>query len=487
MKSRRSQIRSVYRALDAARSFEEWHAAAVEHDRLSGAAEWAAEDESEHYDAADLRRSITMMQQLRSENRAEELADSLNEDVSRHLNDLSAADLYDTALSGVKRLHEEYLDEVERSLLWLAEADIPGISAGGKKKRFEAAYRVFGRSALMLSGGATWGFFHLGVVKALFELGLLPEILSGASTGAMVAAGVCVRNDEELAEMYADTDQIRLDGLVPVGLRRSIRSGAWLDPERLFAVLRHNVGDWTFAGAHQHSGRSLNISVSPTRTRQKPRLLCYLTSPDVLVARAALASSALPGLFPPVTLQARRANGDIAPYIPAERWVDGSLYGDLPKLRLARLHNVNHFIVSQTNPHVLPFVRHHGRRGLRPAVAGLATATMRSQGTLAADLARRASRKATGPLPKIADQAYALMSQDYRGDIDIHPQLNLKLFSKVVSNPSREDLTQFIAEGERSVWPRASMIRHQTRLGKTFRKCLAMLSAQAEAAAVATR
>ncbi|NJN36554.1 MAG: hypothetical protein HC794_05210 [Nitrospiraceae bacterium] len=34
------------------------------------------------------------------------------------------------------------------------------------------------------------------------------------------------------------------------------------------------------------------------------------------------------------------------PYLDGERWVDGSLHGDLPKQRLSRLHNVNHFIVS---------------------------------------------------------------------------------------------------------------------------------------------
>ena len=38
---------------------------------------------------------------------------------------------------------------------------------------FRRAAHIFGRSALMLSGGATLGFSHLGVVKALFEHDLL--------------------------------------------------------------------------------------------------------------------------------------------------------------------------------------------------------------------------------------------------------------------------------------------------------------------------
>jgi NTE family protein len=327
----------------------------------------------------------------------------------------------------------------------------------------------------MLSGGATWGFHHLGVVKALFEHGVLPHILSGASTGAMIAAGVCARTDAEIAAMFADTDQIRLDGLLPVGVRRALQDGALLDPAQLLAVLRHNVGDCTFAEAFARSGRALNISVSPTRTRQKPRLLSHLTAPDVLVARAALASSALPGLFPPVVLEARDPSGRVVPYVPSERWVDGSLYEDLPKLRLARLHNVNHFIVSQTNPHVVPFVGHQGQRGLFPAVAGVATSAAHTQSAYAAELARRVTPRSAGPLRQLADRAYALASQDYHGDIDIHPAFRVSLLRKVVANPTRADLAAFIREGERATWPKLAMITDQTRLGRVFQECVAKL------------
>lgn len=39
------------------------------------------------------------------------------------------------------------------------------------------------------------------------------------------------------------------------------------------------------------------------------------------------------------------------------RWRDGSLEIDLPMIQLKELFNVNHFIVSQANPHILPFSR----------------------------------------------------------------------------------------------------------------------------------
>jgi TAG lipase / steryl ester hydrolase / phospholipase A2 / LPA acyltransferase len=38
------------------------------------------------------------------------------------------------------------------------------------------------------------------------------------------------------------------------------------------------------------------------------------------------------------------------------RWHDGSLENDLPFRQLAEMFNVNHFIVSQTNPHLVPLM-----------------------------------------------------------------------------------------------------------------------------------
>ena len=475
MAFRRNQIRAVYAALDEAQDYAAWLQAAEEHDRLSGADEWRNEDHSPHYDAALLQRGIARMRMLRASGQGRTLVQVLHESMYRHLNDLASPALYNVALAGTKHIVDTYLSEVEESMLWLAKTEVPGVSRQAKLGEYSAAAMVFGRSALLLSGGATLGFAHLGVVKALFEHDLLPDILSGSSTGAMIAAGVCSRNDEELADMYANPEQIRLDGLQWMGVRKGYRAGAWLDPEQLSEVLRNNIGEHSFAEAYDRSGRGLCISVSPTRHSQKPRLLSHVTAPDVLVESAVMASSALPGLFPPVTLQARDHRGEQVDYLDSERWVDGSLFGDLPKLRLSRLHNVNHFIVCQTNPHVLPFVQHRGRRGVLPAVAGILSATARTQGAYATDLARRFASRGNGPVRQMAEQAYSMVNQDYHGDIDIHPEIGPQLFAKVVSNPSRDDLAEFIRVGERAVWPQVSVVRNQTHIGRVFKQCVNLL------------
>ena len=41
---------------------------------------------------------------------------------------------------------------------------------------------------LVLSGGAARGFAHLGVLKALEEFGMKPDIISGVSAGAIAGA-----------------------------------------------------------------------------------------------------------------------------------------------------------------------------------------------------------------------------------------------------------------------------------------------------------
>jgi len=39
-----------------------------------------------------------------------------------------------------------------------------------------------------LSGGAYLGYYHMGIVKALFKEMLLPRVISGASAGSIITA-----------------------------------------------------------------------------------------------------------------------------------------------------------------------------------------------------------------------------------------------------------------------------------------------------------
>src|SRR3989338_1124212 len=75
---------------------------------------------------------------------------------------------------------------------------------------FRDTSHAFGRSALLLSGGASLGMYHFGVIKALWERKLLPRIISGASAGSIVACLVGVMKDEEMHIAF-EPGSIRLD------------------------------------------------------------------------------------------------------------------------------------------------------------------------------------------------------------------------------------------------------------------------------------
>lgn len=50
-----------------------------------------------------------------------------------------------------------------------------------------------GRSALLLSGGAILGMYHIGVVQTLIEAGCMPKILAGSSAGSIIASFLATR------------------------------------------------------------------------------------------------------------------------------------------------------------------------------------------------------------------------------------------------------------------------------------------------------
>ena len=466
MRLDRKKHRRLRRDLSEARTYNEWQETAQALDRLEGNDEWREDPTSPHYDYELVGDHLRSLKTLRQRGDIPALRDLLEESLHRNLGDLSNQALYEYAYAGTKRLIEDYLDEIAATLHWVCDTPIPGYPDEAKLTLARAAFRVFGRSALILSGGGALGLFHLGVVKSLWEEDLLPDVISGASMGAIIAGGTCVRSDRELTMMWENVEGIHRRATRLQNPLKIWRTQSLLSPEQLYEHISTNLGDRTFSEAYAHSGRVLNIAVSPTRHRQKPRLLNYLTSPDVLINHAATASCSLPALFPPSQLMRRHEDGSVSPYVEDERWVDGSLHGDVPTMRLSRLHNVNHYIVSQANPHILPFAKLENRAGVLPATADLVTSSLRAQGRQTLNLARRRLNRPAWR--QTLEWAHALAHQNYSGDINIHPHFRLTDYTRVMKNPSLEELRAFIRAGERSTWPQLAMIRNQTRVSRVM-------------------
>jgi TAG lipase/steryl ester hydrolase/phospholipase A2/LPA acyltransferase len=232
---------------------------------------------------------------------------------------------------------------------------------------------AFGRTALLLSGGASLGAFHVGVVKTLVEHKLMPRIISGSSVGSIMCSIVATRSWPELQSFFEDSlhslqffDQ--MGGIFTI-VKRVTTFGAVHEIRQLQIMLRHLTSNLTFQEAYDMTGRVLGITVCSPRKHEPPRCLNYLTSPHVVIWSAVTASCAFPGLFEAQELMAKDRSGDIVPYHPpfnlgpeegssqVRRWRDGSLEIDLPMMQLKELFNVNHFIVSQANPHIAPLLR----------------------------------------------------------------------------------------------------------------------------------
>lgn len=189
-------------------SYAEWHDIAIEHDRLSGAADWREDDQCEWIHAGELRASIARLRRLRRRGESWRLLNEFQDALFRHQGECAQPELYQVARAGTKRVIGEYLAELESCFAYLLDLDEPGVDDGYRLTQVKRVGRVYGRPALMLSGGALLGLFHFGVVKALFEQDLLPRTVSGSSMGSIIAAWACVHTDEELRELFADPSRI---------------------------------------------------------------------------------------------------------------------------------------------------------------------------------------------------------------------------------------------------------------------------------------
>src|SRR4051812_50039049 len=81
------------------------------------------------------------------------------------------------------------------------------------------------RTAFVLSGGASLGAVQAGMLRALYEQGITPDVLVGTSAGALNAAFVASRpptedTPRELARLWRDPPR---EDPFPVSMRALLR------------------------------------------------------------------------------------------------------------------------------------------------------------------------------------------------------------------------------------------------------------------------
>lgn len=191
-----------------------------------------------------------------------------------------------------------------------------------------------------------------------------------------------------------------------------------------------------------------------------------------MIWSAAVASNASsPSLYGQrkATILCKDADGNIVPWAPADttdfhHWTSTSYSDrDSPLRRVAELFNVNHFIVSQARPYLIPFLQSdmHG-----PSMLETRNKTTQMSGFLVRmvglELRHRLRQLDTLGLLPVSIRRFLVDEQIPAAYMTLVPEVSVSDFVRLLETPTRESLNYWILRGERSVWPAVSALRIRT-------------------------
>lgn len=472
---------------------------------------------SKYYDYRLINERLNSLITAREDGNLNALVNLLRSGLVRNLGNITSPTLYNRSFAGTKYLIEEYITQIAEAVEDITHLPTTPPSDGNgapigltnqmKLDFIHDTRQAFGRSTLVLQGGAIFGVCHLGVVKALFLRGLLPRIITGTATGALIAALVAIHTEEELPhvlkgegiDLSAFSGKAKSEKGPPKEqsyatrwntllrrIRRFSREGYFLDVKVLEECVRANVGDLTFEEAYNRSKRVLNITVATAGQGGVPTLLNYLTAPNVvsrhccsdiesglklvqLIWTAAVASNASSASLyghRETTVLCKDAHGNIVPWAPANtidfrHWTHVS-YSDResPLLRIAELFNVNHFIVSQARPYLIPFLQSdmHGPSLMetRNSTTSITAFMVRMVGL---ELRHRLRQLDTLHLLPAGIRRFLVDEIVPGASMTLVPEVTAGDFVRLLETPTRETLDYWISRGERSVWPAVAALR----------------------------
>lgn len=159
----------------------------------------------------------------------------------------------------------------------------PVLEAVGPLARWLVGQRI----GLALGAGGAKGFAHLGALRVLERAGVPIDCVSGVSIGAIVASAVGMRmsNDWIAAAFRRGASTVFRPTFPLYGVLSNRALGAWLKSDEMSAgcLIENLPTPFAAAAADLTDGREIVIRSGP-------------------VWRALLASSAIPGIYPPVSI-----------------------------------------------------------------------------------------------------------------------------------------------------------------------------------------
>lgn len=193
--------------------------------------------------------------------------------------------------------------------------------------------------------------------------------------------------------------------------------------------------------------------------------VCHLTQRQ-LIWSAAVASNAssFSARSSPVTIYCKDETGSIVPWPHAEDavfqpWRNVHYNeGESPLARIAELFNVNHFIVSQARPYLIPFLRSElnlldrrqtGWNNLSRSLTRLVLTELRH---------RLRQLDYIGLLPGSVSRL--LIDEIIPGpNLTLVPDLTFSDLGRLFRQPTREQVAEWTLKGERGVWPAVSALK----------------------------
>jgi len=182
-----------------------------------------------------------------------------------------------------------------------------------KLKRNNALSQILPRPvAFVLSGGTSLGAIQVGMLMGVFEVGIVPDLLVGTSVGAINAAsvgqGFTKSRLQHLASIWSGLKTSDVFGRP--GLRSALGllsgRGALSSSDNLLRLLETNL-------PNSHSDLVIQTAVVATE---------FLTGSPVILSKGdlvlnVLASSAIPMIFPSVTVGGRQlVDGGVVAHVP---------------------------------------------------------------------------------------------------------------------------------------------------------------------------
>jgi NTE family protein len=178
--------------------------------------------------------------------------------------------------------------------------------------------QIGGKTAFVFAGGGSLGAIQVGMLRALLAAGVRPDFVVGASVGAINAGYFAGAPDPEgVATLARIWSGLRRSDIFPLTLASAFgllrHPGNLVDPGGLRRLLAANLPIPRLEDAQ--------IPLNIMATNQQGQAVRLSSGPAV---EAILASTAIPGVFPPV-------------HIDGEALMDGAVAANTPMLLAAEL------------------------------------------------------------------------------------------------------------------------------------------------------